>query len=106
MASRLEIAKQYLELQQERKTDEAVALLADDVVLTNPMTGAITGKTALEQQMRNPAMDGNMQLTWSEPEADGDGVKIVASGSPFGTIQVVVGFNAADQISTIDIGLA
>jgi hypothetical protein len=49
---------------------------------------------------------GQMQLTWSEPEEDGDEVKVLGSGSPFGTIKVVFGFNGDDQINKIDIGLA
>ncbi|MGB2694915.1 MAG: nuclear transport factor 2 family protein [Dehalococcoidia bacterium] len=107
MASRIELATEYIGYQRDQKLDEMLAMLADDVVLTNPMTGAITGKAAVEQQMRNrPAGAGSMTLSWSEPEEDGAGIKVLGSGSPFGTIKVVLEFNADDKINKIDIGLA
>ena len=107
MASRADLTRQYMAYQQEQKLDEMLAMLADDVSMTNPMTGTIAGKAALEQQMRNSPMQGSqMQLTWSEPEEDGNDVKVLGSGSPFGTIKVVVGFNGEDLINKIDIGLA
>jgi hypothetical protein len=82
-------------------------MLADDVVMSNPMTGTTTGKDALQAQMANrPAAGGDMKISWGAPEADGDGVKIVGTGSPFGPVKVVLGFNEADFISRIDIGLA
>lgn len=107
MASRVELTKQYMGLQRERKVDEMVEMLADDVTMTNPMTGTITGKEALANQMRNPtAGGGGMNLEWSEPEEDGDNVKILGAGSPFGTIKIVLGFDADDKIDKIEIGLA
>lgn len=110
MTSKVELAKQYMDLQRERKVDEMVEMLADDVTMTNPMTGTITGKDALANQMRNPPMGGGagggMNLEWSEPEEDGDNIKILGTGSPFGTIKIVLGFNADDKISKIEAGLA
>lgn len=110
MASRAELTKQYMGLQREQKVDEMVDMLADDVTMTNPMTGTISGKEALANQMRNPAAGGGggggMTLEWSEPEEDGDSVKILGTGSPFGTIKIVLGFNGADKINKIDAGLA
>jgi len=108
MASRVELARQYMDYQRERKIDEMVAMLADDVVMSNPMTGTTTGKAAVEQQVRNRPMGGGggMQLTWSEPEEEGDSVKILGSGSPFGTIKVVLSFSQDDRITKIEAGLA
>jgi hypothetical protein len=107
MADRMEIARNYLEYQRDGKVDEAVALLADDVVLTNPMTGTVTGKTAAEQQIRSrPAGGGGAgNITWREPVDEAGNVKIVGDGSPFGPIRILVSFNDSDQISKVDIGL-
>ncbi|MEX2245428.1 MAG: nuclear transport factor 2 family protein [Dehalococcoidia bacterium] len=106
MASKIDLARDFMALQRDGKLDDAVAMLADDVVSTNPMTGTATGKAAVEAGMRNrPAGAGGMELTWSEPEADGDTVKIIGTGSPFGPIKVVVGFDGTDKVNKIDIGL-
>jgi hypothetical protein len=106
MADRKQLARQYMELQRDNKIDEAVAMLSDDVVATNPMTGTSTGKAAVEQGIRNrPAGAGGMNIEWSEPVEEGDKVKIVGTGSPFGPIRILVGFNDEDKINNIDIGL-
>jgi hypothetical protein len=73
--------------------------------MTNPMTGTMNGKAALQAAMAN-APAGQMQITWGEPTEDGDNVTVVGSGSPFGNIKVILGFNASDEINKIDIGLA
>ncbi len=105
MASKIDLAKQYMQLQQEQKREESLGMLAEDVTMTNPMTGTISGKAALQAAMANqPA--GQMQISWAEPEEDGDTVKIVGTGSPFGPIKLVLGFNGSDEINRIDIGLA
>jgi hypothetical protein len=106
MGDRKALARQYMELQRDGKIDEALTMLSDDIVATNPMTGTSTGKAAVEAGMRNrPAGGGGMELTWSEPEEEGDAVKIVGTGSPFGPIKVVMAFNAEDKINKVDIGL-
>lgn len=110
MASRVEIAKQYMDLMREQKMDEMMDALADDVTMTNPMTGTITGKDALKQQMQNRpqggAGGGMGDINWSDPEEEGDSVKILGTGSPFGTIKIVLSFNDDDKINKIDAGLA
>lgn len=109
MASNVELAKQYMELVRERKMDEMMDLLADDVTMSNPMTGTITGKDALKQQMESQQGGGGGamgNLTWSEPEAEGDNVKILGTGSPFGTIKIVLAFNSEGKVTKIDAGLA
>ncbi len=106
MADRIAIARTYMEAQAAGKIEDAVALLADDVVMSNPMTGTTTGKAAAEAGMRNrPAGGGAGNITWREPvEADG-AVKIVGDGSPFGPIRILVSFNDKDQIAKVDVGL-
>ena len=108
MASRIELTQQYMGYQAKQQTDEMLAMLADDVTMSSPMTGIVTGKDALAQQMKNrPAGGGGMgDITWSDPEEDGDEVKIIGTGSPFGPIKIVLTYNADDQISKIEAGLA
>ena len=111
MASRVDLAKQYMDYQREQKMDDLLAMLADDVTMSNPMTGTVTGKEALAQQMQNRPMGGGGggpmgNITWSDPAEDGDNVKIIGKGSPFGDIKIVLGFNADDQITKIEAGLA
>ncbi len=105
MASRIELTQQCMSHQQNQQTDEMLAMLADDVTVSSPMTGIVTGKDALVQQMNNrPAGMGD--ITWSDPEEDGDDIKIIGTGSPFGPIKIVLTYNADDQISKIKAGLA
>lgn len=110
MASKVELAKQYMGLMQEQKMDEMLEMMSDDVTMSNPMTGTTTGKQALADQMKNrPAgggAGGGMNLTWSDPEEEGDAVKILGSGSPFGTIKILLSFDANDKINKVDAGLA
>ncbi len=106
MADRLEIAKNYMALQGAGDVDGAVALLADDVTISNPMTGTTTGKDAAAAGMRNrPAGGGAAGVTWREPVADGDNVKIVGDGSPFGPVRILISFTGDDKIQKVDIGL-
>ena len=108
MASKIDLAGKYMGCMRERKLDEMVAMLADDVSMTSPMTGTVSG-TALEQQMRSGPMSGGGgmgEITWSDPEEVGDDVKIVGTGSPFGPIKIVLSFNSDDLIKKIQAGLA
>lgn len=109
MASREDLAKQYMDYQREGKIDEMLGMLADDVSMSSPMTGTISGKSALEQTVRNSPMGGGGamgNIAWADPVQDGDGMKIVGTGSPFGPIKIVLSFNGDDQINKIDAGLA
>jgi hypothetical protein len=105
VASRTELAKQYMQLQADQKREESMDMLSEDVTMTNPMTGTMSGKAALQAAMAN-APAGQMQIDWGEPAEDGDAVTVVGTGSPFGNIKVVLGFNPSDEINQIDIGLA
>ncbi len=107
MADRIALARTYLEAQRDGKIDDAVAMLADDVVMSNPMTGTTTGKAAAEQGLRNRpgGGGGGMQINWREPEITADGVKVVGDGSPFGPIRILMSFNDQEKIAKVDIGL-
>jgi len=106
MADHIQLARQYMEAQRDGKIDDAVALLADDVVMANPMTGTTTGKAAAEAGLRSrPAGGGAAGITWREP-VDADGaVKIVGDGSPFGPVRILISFNDKDLIAKVDVGL-
>jgi hypothetical protein len=105
MADRLELAKTFMAASQERRFDDVSAMLAEDVVASNPMTGAVSGKAAVEAGMRSqPEMPG-MEITWSDPVVDGDTVSSVGTGLPFGPIKMTMTFNADDKVSKLDIGM-
>lgn len=112
MASKIELAAQYMAFQQEQKVDALLAMLADDVSMTSPMTGTISGRDALADQFRTRPMGGGGanspmgDITWLDPEEDGQDVKILGTGSPFGTLKITLGFNDNNKINKIDAGLA
>jgi hypothetical protein len=103
MADKIDLFRTFMTHQTEGRIDDAIAMLADDVVMNEPMTGTSTGKAAVEAVMRGRPPGGDDGLTWSEPKEDGDTVTLLGSGGPF-QIAVVVGFDAADKIRSIDIG--
>ena len=93
--SQLDIARQYLKYQQLRKIDDLLALMSDDVELTMPMAGALSGKAAVEKQLRSrPSGGGN--TTWAEPEEEGDGV-VVMGTAPFGQLRVQFAFDRSEE---------
>ena len=111
MATRIELTKQYMEYQRDQKIDELLKMLADDVTMSNPMTGTIIGKDALAEQIKNRPMGGGGNspmgnITWSDPEAEGDDVKVLGTGSPMGTIKILLSFNDDDLVNKIGMGLA
>ncbi len=111
VATRIELTKQYMDYQRDQKIDELLEMMADDVTMSNPMTGTINGKDALAEQIKNSPMGrgGNSpmgNITWSDPEADGDDVKVLGTGSPMGTLKILLSFSDDDQINRIGMGLA
>jgi hypothetical protein len=105
MADRTDLAKQFMALSSDRKFDDISALLADDVVASNPMTGAVSGKDAVMAGKRSqPEMPG-MTITWSDPQVEGDSASSVGTGLPFGPIKMTLGFNGDDKINKIDIAM-
>jgi len=105
MADRIEIARKYLQAQRDGTIEEAVALLAEDVELVNPMTGTVKGKAAAEQSLRNRPAGAGFQISWREPELVDGNVKIVGDGSPFGPVRIIFSFNDKDEITKVDVGL-
>ena len=111
MATRIELTKQYMEYQRDQKIDELIGVLANDVTMSSPMTGSISGKDAVAEQINNMPIgrggDGPMgNITWQDPEAVGDDVKVLGTGSPMGTLKIQLGFNDDDLINKIELGLA
>lgn len=108
MADRIELARQFMELQRDGKIDDAVQMLADDVVSENPIQGTVIGKAAVESNMRNRPGGGaaGAGVQWTEPELDGDTVTTVGTGLPFGPIKISLTFNSNDKISRIGVGMA
>jgi len=106
MATKTEVAKQYVEFQQARDFDGLVSLLADDVELSMPMAGSVSGKEAVEQRLRNqPGGDNAPKLEWADPEEDGDDVKVSATGAPFGPLTLKLSFNDQEQVAKINISI-
>jgi hypothetical protein len=55
MTSRIELFRTLMTHQVAGRLDDAVAMLADDVVMNEPMTGTATGNAAVEAVMRGRA---------------------------------------------------
>jgi hypothetical protein len=102
--SRVDIARQYLQFQQQRKIDDLLALMSDDVELSMPMIGTLSGKPAVEKQLRSrPGGGGN--TAWDEPEdAGGDTVTVIGTAA-FGHLRVLLAFDAQDKINKVDVSL-
>ena len=113
MASKTELAQRYMALQRGQNFDELLEMMADDVTMSNPMTGTTNGKEALAEQMRKRPMPGGSDrrspmgnVKWSEPEEEDGDVKILGTGSAFGTLKILLAFNDDSKIVRIDAGLA
>jgi hypothetical protein len=110
MADRSETAKRYLELSLAGDSDGVIALLTDGVVLNRPMLGAVTGKQAVAEAIRNrPMAAGALAPAFEEPVASGDTVRVKGNlppGAPFPIPSLTWTFTFdGDQIARIDIGL-
>lgn len=104
--AKTDVAKQYVAFQQARDFDGLVGLLADDVELDMPMAGTASGREAVEKRLRNqPGGDNAPKLEWSDPEEDGDNVKVSATGAPFGPLSLVLSFNDKEQVKAIKISI-
>ena len=102
-SNRLDLAKQYLTFQQQRKIDDLLALVADDVTMILPMVGTVAGKAAVEKQLRaRPGGGGN--TAWQDPTEEGDAV-VVTGTAPFGQVKVQFAFDAGDKIKTVEVML-
>jgi hypothetical protein len=105
VADKIELAQKFMQLSGDRNFDGVSAMLSEDVVASNPMTGAVSGKAAVVAGMQaQPQMPG-MEITWSDPKLEGDNVTSVGTGLPFGPIKITLSFNGEDQINKIDVGM-
>jgi len=110
VASKSDLAREYLEKSMANDIDGALALLSEDVVLNRPMLGAVSGKQAVGDSMRNrpPGMAG-LTPTFDEPQETGDQVTVkgnLPAGSPFPISSLTWTFSFQDdKISKIDVGI-
>ena len=76
-----------------------MALLADDVDDQQPDDGHNDRQGGRRGRHAQPA--GRRRrggITWRDPVADGDNVKIVGDGSPFGAVRILISFTGEDKI--------
>jgi translation elongation factor EF-1beta len=104
-ASRVDLARQYLAFQRENKVDDLLTLMADDIVLSLPMLADFSGKAAVEKQLRSRPMGGGADVQWLEPEEEGDGVILAATGGRFGTLRLQLTFNDANKVSKVTVAV-
>jgi hypothetical protein len=118
VASKTETVQRYLDAQRSRdaaKIDAVAATLADDVTLNSPR-GAISGKQAVLERLKNPPQGpgggggGQMmgQLTFAAPVEDGSAVKVTANipaqaAAFIKGMAFVFNFNDAQLIQKIDV---
>ena len=113
MASRSDIAKQWIEAQQSRDADKIKALgelITDDAVWTTPR-GEVSGKAAILERLQNPPQGrggGGMmgQIKWGDPSEAGEGVKVVAEFPPglpipIKGLELELQFDASDKVSKV-----
>ena len=109
MASKAELAREYLARSVASDVEGVLSLLTDDVVLNRPMLGAVTGKQAVAEAIRNrPMAAGAFAPAFAEPVETGDQVRIKGNlppGSPFPIPSLTWTFSFRDhKISRIDVG--
>jgi|SRR3989304_7327898 len=103
MATKLETVKAYLAALAAKDAVTALDLLTDDIVMSNPMRGPVSGKDALRQGIENP----RFSPSFGEPTEAGDQVKASASlppGAPVSSITYTFSFSG-EKISKIDVGM-
>ena len=116
MASRIEIAQQFIDAQTSRdpeKIDAVAATLAAQAVMAGGRMGEVTGREAIVERLKNPpqmGMGGGMggmgggggmgQLTWSDPVEDGEKVTTSAT-TPMGRLTRTFHFDG-DEITRIE----
>ena len=110
MATKAEIARQYLDRSMASDIDGVLALVTDNVVLNRGMLGMVMGKQGLADAIRNrPAAPGGFMPTFEEPVESGDQVTVKGNlppGSPFPISSLTWTFSFQDdKISRIDVGM-
>ena len=109
MPSRTDLAQEYLTRSVAGDVDGVLALLADDVVLSRPMLGEVSGKQAVGDAIRNrPAAAGGLAPTFEAPVENGDQVRVQGNlppGMPFPISSLTWTFSfAGDKISRVEVG--
>ena len=109
MATRVELAKEYLARSTAADIDGVLALLTDDVVLSRGMLGTVTGKDGVAEAIRSrPASMAAFAPTFEEPVEQGEQVSVrgnLPPGSPFPISSLTWTFSfAGDKISRIEVG--
>lgn len=124
MASRTEIAKEFLDAQSSRdaaKIDAVAVHIAEDASMAGGrMGGEVTGRPAVVDRLKNPPQrgggggggfggggggGGGFQITWDEPVEEGATVKVKGTPPPnpmVSSITTVFTFNAEDKITRIE----
>jgi ketosteroid isomerase-like protein len=110
VASKSDLAKDYLAKSTANDVDGALALLTEDVVLSRGMMGTASGKQAVGDALRNrPAGMGNLTPAFEEPVEQGDQVRIKGNlppGSPLPISSLTWTFSfQEDKISRIEVGM-
>ena len=109
MANRAAVAREYLARSMASDVQGVLALVTDDVVLNRPMLGAVTGKDAVADAIRNrPMAVAGLAPAFEEPVETGDQVVIKGNlppGSLFPIPSLTWTFSFRDdKISRIDVG--
>src|SRR5262245_54789089 len=110
MASKEDLAREYLTRSMANDIDGTLTLLTDDVVLSRGMLGTVSGKQAVGDAMRNrPAGMENFAPTFEEPVESGENVRVKGNlppGSPFPIPALTWTFSfQGDKISQIEVGM-
>lgn len=120
MIDRQQLARQYLALQAQGRIEDALAMLAENVVSSSPITGTKTGRVAVEAEMRSQPPGVLMmvvgeyggtdsisasQVVWAEPEDDGKIVKIAGKAPVFGSLKIALTFDKEAKIDSLDVRL-
>ncbi len=108
MASRTDLASDYLARSMANDIDGALELLTDDVVLSRPMLGEASGKQAVGDAMRSrPTAIGGMAPTFDAPVEQDDQVTVKGNlppGLPIPSLTWTFSFDG-DKISRVVVGM-
>jgi len=108
---RVDLVRRYLRHAREGVFDEIIAMLAEDVVFTTPLTGAVRGKRDLENLLRFrhrmlskaiEASDALPPIAWHSPAEQGDEVTICGSAGA-AQIDLTWAFDANNKMTAISI---
>jgi limonene-1,2-epoxide hydrolase len=103
MATKLDTVKAYLAALADKDATKALDLLTDDIVMTNPMRGPVSGKDNLKPAIESP----RFSPTFGEPAEAGEQIKATATlppGMPISSITYTFSF-AGEKINKIDVGM-